>query len=254
MFKRIFIISMSVLLISLQSSFSQINLKAEDIQFRDVLTYEEQTLHHGDLKLLSDKSDYSGDDEFWGWLISNCILSLGTSYTSRIYGNFVVYGYKNFAHPHPTDSSKEILYTCVEAGEALTLARGVASTVNGKAIIDLPEHYSLVTSSEGLISVILTPEEQPATLYVVSKSKEQIEVAMKKDDLYEYGDIPFSFQVTGIRDGFEDQKPIQGILDKKTVSAKRKEYNKKCEAIAVEKMKAMKEEKDKIKEEKDKRK
>jgi len=184
-------------------------------------------------------------------LLSNCIYSMGTSYTNRIYGDFVVYGYKNFAHPHPSDSTKEILYVSVEAGEALTLARGVAETVNGKAIIDLPEHYSLVTSSEGLISVILTPEKQPAVLYVVSKSKEQIEIAMGNDDLYKYGDIPFSFQVTGVRDGFEEQQPIQGILDKKTISEKRKEYNKKCKTIAVQKMKSIKEEKEKIKGEKD---
>jgi len=245
--KRSLIIGVSTLILFVQYTFSQINLKADDIQFRDIENYTEQTYHHGDLKLLSDKNDYSGDDEFWGWLLSNCIYSMGTSYTSRIYGDLVVYGYKNFAHPHPSDSTKEILYTCIEAGEALTLARGVAETVNGKAIIDLPEHYSLVTSSEGLITVTLTPEKKPAVLYVVSKSKEKVEVAMKKDDFYEYGDIPFSFQVTGVRDGFEGQEPIQGILDKKTVSDKRKEYNKKCEAIAAKKMKAMKEEKEKMK-------
>ena len=251
--KNAVLISLSFILISVQYLFSQINLKADDIQFRDISNYEEQTLHHGDLKLLSDKSHYSGDDEFWGWLISNCILSLGTSYTSRIYGNFIVYGYKNFAHPHPSDSTKEIVYTCIEAGEALTLVRGVAETVNGKAIIDLPEHYSLVTSPEGLISVTLTPENKPAVLYVVSKSKETVEVAMKKDDFYEYGDIPFSFQVTGVRDGFEDQQPIQGIFDKKTVSDKRKAYNERCKVNASQRMTAMKEEKDKMKKDKEKK-
>lgn len=238
----------SILLISL-NSFAQINFKADDINFRSTSNYYEQTEHHGDLKLLSDKTYYSGDTENWGWLYCNRVLTYGSSQTNHFDGNLEVSGNKNFIHPHPTDTTKEITYTCVESGEALTLVRGVASTENGKVFINLPEHFSLVTSSQELISVIMTPENKPVLLYVVSKSKEQIEVAMKKADFYEYGDVPFSFQVTGVRDGFENQKPIKGIFEERTVSPKRKAYNKKCNVISEKKLEKMLKKKEKMKKE-----
>lgn len=214
-------------------------LEGAEIKFRDISTYNQYSYHHGDLWLLSNKTNYTDDYESWGWLKCNRIQSFGVSYNNEIYGNFSVYGTKNFVHPHPVDTTKEIIYTCVEAGEALTLVRGVASTVNGKAIIDLPEHFRLVTSSQGLLTVIVTAEEKPALLYVVSKSKARIVVAMKESDFYEYQDVSFSFQVTGVRDGFEETKPIQSIFEEEPVSEKRKIYNKKIKSIMEKKEKIM---------------
>jgi hypothetical protein len=53
---------------------------------------------------------------------------------------------------------------------------------------------------------------------------------MKDSDFYEFGDVTFSFQVTGVRDGFEDEKVIVNIAEKAendNISAKRAEYNEK---------------------------
>ena len=116
------------------------------------------------------------------------------------------------------------------------------------------EHFSLVTSAQELISVTLTPENKPVLLYVTKKSKEQIEVSMKKADFYEYGDVPFSFQVTGVRDGFENQKVIKGIFEERVVSDKRKSYNKKCEKISEKKLLKSLEKKEKMKKEIEKKK
>ncbi|NLW32441.1 MAG: hypothetical protein GXY77_13410 [Fibrobacter sp.] len=97
-------------------------------------------------------------------------------------------------------------YIAIESGEALTVARGTAKTENGKAEIELPEHFSLVTSENAPLTVLLTPENVPVLLYTKNKSKTKVTVAMKKSDLFEFGDVQFAFQVTGVRDGFEDEE------------------------------------------------
>jgi len=134
----------------------------------------------------------------------------GTIYgrTLSLSSNLYVTGIKSFIHPHPTDDSKIIKYIAIESGEALTLACGTAKTVNGEATVALPEHFSLCTSKDAPVTVILTPEGAPVLLYTKQKSKEKIVVAMKKSDLTAFGDVEFAFQVTGVRDGFENQDVI----------------------------------------------
>jgi len=119
-----------------------------------------------------------------------------------------VYGFKSFIHPHPTDDAKVIRYVSTESGEPLTLTRGTAKTVNGEATVKLPEHFSLVTSNNAPITVIITPEGAPVLLYTKEKSKNQIVVAMKKSDFTEFRDVDFAYQVTGVRDGFENLEVI----------------------------------------------
>ncbi|MDR3012087.1 MAG: hypothetical protein LBU70_02615 [Chitinispirillales bacterium] len=117
---------------------------------------------------------------------------------------------KSFIHPHPTDESKVIRYTAIESGEVLTVARGVARTENGQAIIELPPHFSMVTSEEAPISVIVTPKGAPVLLYVKEESREKIVIAMREPDFIEFKDVEFSYQVTGVRDGFEK---IEVVVD-----------------------------------------
>ncbi|MCL2722699.1 MAG: hypothetical protein FWD47_15325, partial [Treponema sp.] len=40
------------------------------------------------------------------------------------------------------------------------------------------------------------------------KNREKVVVAMKPSDFSEFKDVEFSFQVTGVRDGFEKQEVI----------------------------------------------
>jgi hypothetical protein len=57
---------------------------------------------------------------------------------------------------------------------------------------------------------------------------------MKDSDFYEFGDVPFAFQVTGVRDGFEDEEVIVDIAEKAendNISAKRADYNEKVRKV-----------------------
>ena len=170
-----------------------------NIHFRNYNNVTWHSIHYGDLFL------DGGPGTGWGWLNCNRAYINGNAY---ITGSLFLNGSKHFIHPHPTDDSKLIKYIAIESGEALTLARGTAKTVNGQVTIELPEHFSLVTSKEAPITVILTPEGAPVLLYAKQKSKEKIVVAMKPSDFSEFKDVEFSFQVTGVRDGFENQEVI----------------------------------------------
>jgi len=208
------------------SSLAQINFLSDYIAFRSYYNANHGTTHYGDL-YIEGGSTGTG----WGWM--SCEAgSVGDWF--HIYGDLYVFGTKNFVHPHPTDTMKVIKYIAIESGEALTLARGTATTVNGQAIVTLPEHFKLVTSSDAPVTVILTPEEAPVVLYTKEKSREQIVIGMKDCDFNEFGDVPFAFQVTGVRDGFEDEEVIVDIAEKAendNISAKRADYNEKVRKV-----------------------
>lgn len=90
----------------------------------------------------------------------------------------------------------------------LALDGGVSKTVNGVATIALPVDFDMVTSATAPLSVQLTPEGSPSLLFVKSKSKKSIIVEIKGVDFREYGDVEFSYQVTGVRNGYENVNPI----------------------------------------------
>ncbi len=86
------------------------------------------------------------------WSDEEGIFSWNYIYAYNIY----TYSGKSFVQPHPTDSTKDIIYSCLEGPEAATFIRGKARLKNGEATVKFPEHFNMVTSDEGL-SVILTP-------------------------------------------------------------------------------------------------
>ncbi|WMJ74701.1 hypothetical protein RCC89_16225 [Cytophagaceae bacterium ABcell3] len=126
-------------------------------------------------------------------------------------GDFLATGTKNFIQDHPSDPSKQIRYTALEAGEAGTYWRGSARTENGRVEIDLPEHFGLVTSEEGL-TVNLTPRGGWAPLYVEEVSLTNL--IIKLDDRFSDGDVEFDFMINGIRLGYEN---VEVIEDKKSI-------------------------------------
>jgi hypothetical protein len=150
------------------------------------------------------------------------------SFDGSIYGVIP----KNFIHPHPTDDSKVIRYAAIESSEALTLARGVAKTVNGEVTIALPEHFSMVTCKDEPISVIVTPKGAPALLYTKQESREKIVVAMKESDFVEFKDVEFSYQVTGVRDGFEKVETIISIDDLDKTTPAREDVQKRIDVLS----------------------
>lgn len=122
----------------------------------------------------------------------------------EIEGDLVCQGLKNFAQAVETPSGElEVRYTAVEAGKALTEVTDRAELTDGTAVIELPEHFAMVTSETEPVFVQITPhaseEVQPQ---VVDQSLERIEVE-------DFGDGPddysISFTVKGVRDGYEDQ-------------------------------------------------
>lgn len=127
------------------------------------------------------------------------VRSDGNVYIDR---DLVVFGHKKFAQPHPQDPQKVISYIALEGPEAGTYNRGTAQLVDGEAIIELPEHFGLITSEKDL-SVMLTPIGKWLQLYVVEKSTKQILIreAQNKTGSFDY-------LVQGIRKGHEDYQVI----------------------------------------------
>ncbi len=117
--------------------------------------------------------------------------------------NLTVNGIKSFLMIHPRNSALRIVYVCLEGGEAGTYIRGTAELHGGEARIQLPEHFALVTS-EGSITVQLTPVGQHLQLYVVEKSPREIVVreASGKNGTFDY-------LVNGVRLGYENHQAIQ---------------------------------------------
>jgi hypothetical protein len=115
-------------------------------------------------------------------------------------GDLNVVGNKNFVTPHPTDPSKEIVFTALEGPESGTYFRGTGRITRGNATIDVPESFRDVSAADGM-TVQLTPIGDLAVLAVVSEGLDRIEVRGSMD-------VQFHYMVNGIRAGFEDHQTI----------------------------------------------
>jgi hypothetical protein len=132
-------------------------------------------------------------------------MTVGHPGRVTIRGDLYVTGRKNFVHDHPTDKTKKIIYVSLEGPEAGTYIRGTAKLVDGEAVIHLPEHFSLVTSTEG-ITVQLTCLDECKGLRVAQKSDTQITV---KELLSGRSSAKFDYLVQGVRRGFEKEPVIE---------------------------------------------
>ena len=108
---------------------------------------------------------------------------------------------KQFVDPHPTDANKTIHYVSLEGNEAGTYFRGTGRTVNGEAVIEVPEDFQMVTDEEGL-TVQLTPVGKLVNMAVIEESLQRIVVRSSKD-------VTFHYLVQGIRPAHKDFQPIQ---------------------------------------------
>lgn len=116
-------------------------------------------------------------------------------------------GNKQFIHPHPTDPTKNIVYVSLEGGEAGTYIRGSGQLSNGTAVIDLPEHFGLVTSPKGL-TVQITPRDAVASGYLYAEFVTPSRLVVKEAN-NGATDAKFDYLVQGIRIGYENHQPIQ---------------------------------------------
>lgn len=115
-------------------------------------------------------------------------------------GDFGATGVKNFVQPHPTDASKEIRFVCLEGNESGTYFRGSSRVENGRAVIEVPEDFRLVTDGDAL-TVQVTPLG-PVLLWIESKDLDRIVVRGNED-------VEFDYFVNGVRRGFAGFETIR---------------------------------------------
>ncbi len=120
-----------------------------------------------------------------------------------LYGNgdFWALGEKSFIVPDPQDATRRIKYTCLEGPEAAMYVRGTASLVDGRAVIDLPEHF-VSLADESSITVSLTPRSFD------SKGLAAGEVNSGRVEVGELfggkGNYRFDYVVYAVRNGYEN--------------------------------------------------
>lgn len=121
--------------------------------------------------------------------VGNGIYGVAPSpgYAPYAQGNFGASGSKSSAEPPPADASKEIRYASLEGREVDTYFRGSGHLVNGRATIEVPEDFRLVTSAEGL-TVVATPSGELAMIACVSRSIGRIEIRGSADVDFDYLD------------------------------------------------------------------
>jgi len=151
------------------------------------------------------------------WRSNTLVIDNSTTASPLIYGEFdnnlikingslQVTGTKNFIQDHPTDLTKQIVYVCLEGGEAGTYQRGSGQLVNGVAEIALPEHFSLVTNSDEGLTAIVSPRGNCNGLYVEQITTSKIVVRELNNGT---SNVCFDFIVNGIRIGYENHEVIQ---------------------------------------------
>jgi hypothetical protein len=123
-------------------------------------------------------------------------------------GRGVVFGdVKNFVEPHPLDASKEIVYASLEGPEAAMYTRGTGTLIDGKATIEVPEHFRLM-AVENSMTVLITPLSiKSKGLAVTDKSLER---GLVVEELMEgAGSYDFDWEIRCIRKGFEDYQVVR---------------------------------------------
>jgi len=112
---------------------------------------------------------------------------------------------KNFVVDHPNQPGKKIVYAALEGPEAAMYFRGVARLTDGRATIELPEHFAALAVA-GTITVQLTPRSLDSLgVAVDSVDGARIEIA----ELYNgAGSYDVHFLVHAVRRGFENYRPV----------------------------------------------
>lgn len=122
-------------------------------------------------------------------------------------GNIEVSGTKHFVQAVQTPAGKrEVVYTAAESPTPRTETSGVASLEDGRAEIDLPEHFGWVTAADEPLLVQTTPYAvDSAGLAVLERSVDRLVVADRDGT----GDYEFSYTVSGTRAGHEDKEVVR---------------------------------------------
>ena len=127
--------------------------------------------------------------------------------TLEVLGDIEVSGVKNFVQTVSSDAGpKQVKYTSVEAGEPQTEHSDVVEMEDGVAVVELPDHFGMVTSGDERLAVQVTPYcDEPVQPQVTDRSTDRIVVKDFSDGPDEYS---FAYTVKGVRQGFEDQQVV----------------------------------------------
>lgn len=187
-----------------------------DIEIRDTDDAKTQYEPQDGAKYLATDTGiiYTGDGESWNAELvqarltddaTEITLDAGNSLT--IDGDIEVSGTKHFVETVTTDAGdREVLYTAREAPTPRTETSGVDSLTDGRAVIDLPDHFAWVTDETEPLLVQTTPyATDSAGLAVVSRSPEQIIV----EDRDGTGDYEFAYTVSGTRVGEANREVVR---------------------------------------------
>jgi hypothetical protein len=123
----------------------------------------------------------------------------GTGIAILSEGALVSTGPKAFAQPHPTDPSKEIRFLCLEGNESGTYFRGTARLRGGRALVEIPEEFRLVSEPAGLTVQVTALGD--ARLWVEQRSLAGVLVRGTAD-------VEFDYFVQGVRRGFAGFEPV----------------------------------------------
>ncbi|GBC92056.1 hypothetical protein HRbin15_00518 [bacterium HR15] len=117
-------------------------------------------------------------------------------------GYGVVWGdSKLFRVPDPDDATRDIWYGCIEGPELAMYVRGTARLVNGRARIELPDHFRKLADEQGM-TVQLTPlSPESEGLCVLHKGLDGIEVAELRNGR---GNYEFDWRVEAVRKEHRD--------------------------------------------------
>ncbi|MBX7133048.1 MAG: hypothetical protein K1X67_10265 [Fimbriimonadaceae bacterium] len=108
---------------------------------------------------------------------------------------------KNFVVPDPRDPEFNLVYACVEGPEAAMYTRGTGQLVNGRAVLELPDHFEVMAVMPSA-TVLVTPLGDCNGLFV-TKADGQVTVK-------EFGggrsNVAFDWEIKVVRKGYEDYK------------------------------------------------
>jgi hypothetical protein len=113
------------------------------------------------------------------------------------------------ASPHPARSGHQIVYAALSGPEAAAYVRGTATLVNGRAKIDLPEHFRMMANPASM-TIMMTPYSiESKGLAIMNKDEKGFEVG----ELFEgSGNYDFDWEVKAVRKGCEHFEVVQQDL------------------------------------------
>ena len=121
-------------------------------------------------------------------------------------GQGVVFGdIKSFIVEHPTRPGYKIVYISLEGPEAGMYDRGIVQLIDGRATIELPEHFAAL-ANEQTITVQLTPGSLDSKGLAVGSIREGwIEIGELAGGT---GSYDVHYLVHAVRRGFEDHQVV----------------------------------------------